>query len=144
VDAARLALMQKRHVLCEKPLALKTQDCLVLRSLASEKHCLLKVGMSWRYLPSMMLAHDILVARELGEVRSIEVQDCAPFVWQPKSLAFFSRAAGGVLSDMGVHYLDYVDTLVGGLKPVSYSDDAKGGTESSLRYALAAGNVRID
>src|SRR5262249_30911310 len=81
---------------------------------------------------------------ELGRVLSIVVQDCAPLGWRPSSFAFFSRAAGGILADMGVHYLDYFDTLVGALKPLSYADDAKGGTESGLRYTLVAGDIPID
>ena len=144
VDAVRLALEKKRHVLCEKPLALRAQDCRALGMLASKNQRLLKVGMSRRYLPSLMLARDIVIAKELGRVVSIEVQDCEPLLWRPKSFAFFSREAGGILADMGVHYLDFLDTLVGDLKPLSYTDDAKGGTESSLRYRLAAGDVQID
>jgi predicted dehydrogenase/nucleoside-diphosphate-sugar epimerase len=143
VDAVRLALRQKRHVLCEKPLALKAKDCSALRALASKNQSLLKVGMSRRYLPSLMLARDIVVAKELGEVRSIEVHDCTPFLWRPRSFAFFALEAGGVLADMGVHYLDYLETLVGPLKPLTYADDARGGIESNVSYGLAAGDVRI-
>src|SRR5262249_4013528 len=142
VDAVRLALMKNRHVLCEKPLALKAQDCSALRALAAQNQSQLKVAMSRRYLPSLMLARDIVVGKELGEVRSIEVHACTPFLWQPRSFEFFLPAAGGILADMGVHYLDYLDTLVGELRPLVYFDDAKGGTESSLSYRLAAGDVR--
>ena len=144
VAAVRLALDQGRHVLCEKPLALRAQDCSSLRALAADKRRLLKVAMSRRYLPSLMLTCDIIAARELGEVRSVEVRDCHPFGWQPRSFAFFSREAGGILSDLGVHYLDYIETLVGELQPLAYSDDAKGGTESSLSYILLASGVRVD
>jgi len=144
VDAVHLALEGDSHVLCEKPLALKTLDCSQLRAHAGRKHRLLKVGMSRRYLPSLMLARDIVAANEFGEVRSIEVHDSTPFLWRPRSFAFFALEAGGVLADMGVHYLDYLDTLVGELKPVVYADDAKGGTESSLRYNLIADDVSID
>src|SRR5581483_10992994 len=69
--------------------------------------------------------------------------DCMPFLWRPRSFAFFAREAGGVLADMGVHYLDYLGTLVGAMEPVAYSDDARGGTESSLDYTLSAGEVEI-
>jgi predicted dehydrogenase/nucleoside-diphosphate-sugar epimerase len=144
VDAVRMALERGRHVLCEKPLALTATACAQLRALAAEKKCLLKVAMSRRYLPSLMLARDIVEAKELGEVRAIEVCDCTPFAWRPKSFAFFSPQAGGVLADMGVHYLDYLGALIGELKPLTYSDDAKGGIESSLRYRLAAGDVAIE
>jgi predicted dehydrogenase/nucleoside-diphosphate-sugar epimerase len=144
IDAVRRALERKRHVLCEKPLALRAADCLQLRGLAAQKQRLLKVAMSRRYLPSLMLARDIVAAKELGKVRAITVHDCTPFMWRPRSFAFFAPEAGGVLADMGIHYLDYLDNLVGELKPVAYYDDARGGTESSLAYRLAAGDVQIE
>jgi predicted dehydrogenase/nucleoside-diphosphate-sugar epimerase len=144
VGAVRLALEHGYHVLCEKPLALRASDCGALRSLAVRRNQLLKVAMSRRYLPSMMLARDIIAAGELGEVRAIEIRDCVPFPWRPRSFAFFSREAGGVLADMGIHYLDFLDTLVGPLTPRTYEDDAKGGIESSLCFCLTAADIPID
>jgi predicted dehydrogenase/nucleoside-diphosphate-sugar epimerase len=144
VDAARLALEQNHHVLCEKPLALAAADCARLRALATAKGRLLKVSMARRYLPSLMVAREIVVANELGAVRSVEIRDCTPFPWRPRSFAFFAPQAGGVLADMGVHYLDYLDTLLGALEPVAYTDDAKGGIESRLTYKLVASGIPVD
>jgi nucleoside-diphosphate-sugar epimerase/predicted dehydrogenase len=144
VDAVRLALERGHHVLCEKPLALKADECAFLRALAEDKRSVLKIAMSRRYLPVLMLARQILDTKELGIVQTVEVHDCMPFLWRPQSFAFFARESGGILADMGVHYLDYLDTLIGPMTPVAYSDDARGGTESSLKYRLAAGKVRID
>lgn len=144
VDAVRRALESGRHVLCEKPLSLSSSACAELSELAASKGLSLKVAMSRRYLPSMMLARDIVLAADLGPVTSIEVHDCVPFGWRPRSFAFFSKEAGGVLADMGVHYLDYIETLVGELTPISYSDDAMGGVESSLQFALTAGDIPVD
>lgn len=140
VAAARTALGKGRDVLCEKPLALVAADCAGLGSLAAEKRCILKVAMSRRYMPSHLLARQIVAAGELGRVRAIRVEDCVPFLWRPRSFSFFARESGGVLADMGVHYLDFLDTLVGPLSPVDYEDDARGGTESSARYELKAGS----
>jgi predicted dehydrogenase/nucleoside-diphosphate-sugar epimerase len=144
VDAVTRALMTGRHVLCEKPLALKASDCARLRHLAETQGVTLKVAMSRRYLPALLLARQIVTAGELGEVTAIEVRDCAPFLWRPRSFAFFAREGGGILADMGVHYLDYIATLVGPMTPVSYQDDARGGVESTLSYGLRAGAVPID
>ncbi len=132
------------NVLCEKPLALTTKDCSELKNLAESFPRKLKVAMSRRYLPSLMLARDIIASGEYGPVKSIGVHDCTPFLWRPRSFSFFSSDAGGVLADMGVHYLDYLDTIVGPLEPVSYQDDARGGNESSLKYNLRAGPVMIE
>lgn len=144
VDAVTRALDTGRHVLCEKPLALKAAECKTLQDLATAKGCVLKVAMSRRYLPALMLARAMVAAEELGAVRSIEVKDCMPFLWRPKSFDFFSAEGGGILADMGVHYLDYLDTLVGPMMAETYADDAKGGIESTVRYELRAGAVSVD
>jgi predicted dehydrogenase/nucleoside-diphosphate-sugar epimerase len=143
VDGVARAVSVGRHVLCEKPLALTAADCERLVRRAKEQGVLLKVAMSRRYLPTLLLARQIVLGGELGAVRSIEVLDRAPFLWRPRSLAFFAPESGGVLADMGVHYLDYIETLVGPLMPVAYEDDSRGGTESSCSYSLTAGDVGV-
>lgn len=143
VSASRLALERGFHVLCEKPLALRTADCALLADLAASRQRSLKVGMSRRYLPSLMAATELVSSGELGAPFRIEVIDCAPFLWRPRTFSFFAPAAGGILADMGVHYLDYLGTLVGPLEPVSYEDDSRGGVESALTYDLRAGDVSV-
>lgn len=143
VEAVELALAAGHHVLCEKPLCLNAADCARLGQLAARNERGLKVAMSRRYLPSLMLAREMVRAREFGALLSIEIFDCAPFPWRPKSFSFFAPNAGGVLADMGVHYLDYVETLLGPLEPCSYDDDSHGGNESSLKYQLRAGAVPV-
>ena len=143
VEAVKAALGKGRNVLCEKPLSLKAQDCRDLSAEASRAGRSLKVAMSRRYLPSLMLARQMILSGEFGPVRAVEVRDCAPFAWRPRSFSFFSRESGGVLADMGVHYLDYLDTVLGPLEPVSYTDDARGGCEASLSYELRASGVPV-
>jgi len=144
VAAARRALEQGFHVLCEKPLALQAADCIFLADLAASRKRSLKVAMSRRYLPSLMAAAEFVGSGELGAPLRIEAVDCAPFSWRPQTFSFFELAAGGILADMGVHYLDYLSTLVGPLEPVYYTDDSHGGVESALTYHLRAGDVPIN
>lgn len=143
VVAARLALERGAHVLCEKPLALAGADCDALAALAAERGRRLKVAMSRRYLPALKLAREMVAAGELGAVTAVEVFDCTPFLWRPKSYGFFARDGGGILADMGVHYLDFVETLVGPLTPLAYQDDARGGVESTAGFRLTAGEVAV-
>ena len=143
VEAVEQALSAGHDVLCEKPLSLKSRDCVQLGELAERNGLTLKVAMSRRYLPSLMLAREIVRARELGRVTAVEVFDCAPFPWRPKSFAFFAPEAGGVLADMGVHYLDYLEQLLGPLEPVDYEDDWRGGNEASLTYRLKSGQASV-
>src|SRR5258706_4193806 len=144
VDASRAALAAGFHVLCEKPLSNSPDECANLRSLAVRQRRLLKVAMRRRYLPSWKVARDIYGSGQLGAVQSVSVRDCGPFLWQPKSFDFFAPSAGGVLADMGTHYLDYLRVLLGLLEPVAYLDDSRGGNESSLKYELRAGPVKVE
>jgi nucleoside-diphosphate-sugar epimerase len=82
-------------------------------------------------------------AREIGRLLAIDVHDHQTFGWRPRSIGFFAPEAGGVLADMGVHYLDFLDQLAGPLTPVSYEDDWRGGNESACTYRLASGEVKV-
>ena len=143
VDACNLALDRRLPVLCEKPLSLDMALCRHLDERAKSSATPLAVAMVRRFLPSWMLARQIIPAGELGPVQSVEVYDCAPFGWRPRSFDFFAPGAGGILADMGVHYLDFLDQILGPLEPVGYSDDARGGVESNFRYDLRAGGVSV-
>jgi nucleoside-diphosphate-sugar epimerase/predicted dehydrogenase len=133
---SQLALEGGAHVLCEKPLALTEAACAGLAQTAAAHGRLLKVAMARRYLATWRLAREMVARRELGEVLGVEASDCAPFGWRPRSLAFFAPESGGVLADMGVHYLDFLQALIGPLTPLDYADDARGGVESNVSYRM--------
>lgn len=143
VEASRLALEAGHHVLCEKPVSLKAAECTLLRDLSQQTGMAMRVAMSRRYLPTLLLVKQIVQSGELGAIKTIDIQDCGQFLWRPKTFSFFAQESGGILADMGVHYLDYLDYLLGPLTPLSYWDDAQGGVESSLKYQLSAGDIRI-
>jgi nucleoside-diphosphate-sugar epimerase/predicted dehydrogenase len=144
VEACELALQRGLPVLCEKPLSLSSAECQRLSALATETGSMLRVAMARRYLPSWMLARQIIGGGELGRICAVELRDCSPFKWRPRSLDFFAPEAGGVLADMGVHYLDFLALLFGPLTPVAYSDDSKGGNESNCTYRLASHEPLIE
>ena len=143
VEACEQLLRSGRDVLCEKPLSLSAEDCRRLGEIADVHTAKLSVAMVRRYLPSWMLAQQMVASGELGALVSIDAHDCAPFGWRPRSFGFFAPGAGGVLADMGVHYLDFLGQVAGPMTPVSYEDDWRGGSESSCRYSLTAKHVAI-
>jgi len=143
IEACELAFRPGRRVLCEKPLSLSVDECRHVSGLAAANASALDVAMVRRYLPSWRLARDVIRAGEIGAITSVEVHDQAPFGWRPRSLGFFAPSAGGILADMGVHYLDFLEWVLGPLTPVSYADDWEGGTESSCSYRLRAGATEV-
>lgn len=146
IEACELALRPGRRVLCEKPLSLSVDECRHVSDLAATNASALDVAMVRRYLPSWRLARDVIRAGEIGAITSVEVNDRAPFGWRPRALGFFAPSAGGILADIGVHYLDFLEWVLGPLTPQSYTDDWVGGTESSCSYQLRAGasEVRVE
>jgi len=136
VAAVEAALRAGLPVLCEKPLALQAAECQRLGELAASLNLPLSVGMVRRFVPAIQAARLALQTGMLGELRSVEAAHGGPYAWTSDSGAFFRRENGGILADLGVHYLDWLASALGPLTPVAYDDDARGGVEASCCYQL--------
>ncbi len=136
VAAVEAALRAGLPVLCEKPLALQAAECQRLGELAASLKLPLAVGMVRRLVPAIQAARLALQNGLLGELKSVEVAHGGPYAWTSDSGAFFRRENGGILADLGVHYLDWLAGALGPLTPVAYDDDARGGVEASCTYQL--------
>jgi len=138
-EAVEMGLLKGLHVLCEKPLAMNEQDCLRLAHASEEAGKILTVGMVRRLLPGISALREALKSGLIGHLQSISIEE-GPYTWVSDTGSFFQRENGGILMDMGVHYLDLVEQLVGPLKPVNYQDDCKGGVEANFEFRLSSEN----
>jgi len=128
-DAIRLAFDLGLDVLCEKPLANDRASCEQLIALATQKGRKLAVAMVRRYVPAFAIVKDALRRGLLGAVHSVEVEHGGRFAWPADSGSYFRPENGGLMLNMGVHYLDQFEELFGCLHAVSHWDDADGGVE---------------
>jgi nucleoside-diphosphate-sugar epimerase/predicted dehydrogenase len=135
-EATAQALEHGLHVLCEKPLALTRAACEELARVATQHERVLAAGMVRRLLPSFDMLRQALRQGLIGEVAEIDVEDGEPYAWTSDSGAAFQLENGGVLADMGVHYLDLIEEFGGATQPVTYTDDTHGGVEANLEYTL--------
>ena len=138
-EAVREALTAGLHVLCEKPLALTSESCTRLAKLADEAGKILGVAMVRRLLPSVKALRAALSEGLIGELVGVDVEDGAPFAWPAEAGFYFQREHGGLLANMGVHYLDLLEDLLGQLHPEEYWDDSDGGVEANFEYCLKTG-----
>ena len=136
VEACLLAIAAGYDVLCDKPLALHTRECKSIFAASSRAGRIVDVNMCRRYLPSMMAIRRSLQGDLIGRLVSIDVEDGEPYSWSAATTAPFHRENGGVLADMGVHYLDLLEHLVGRLKPRAYRNDCRGGVEANAVIEL--------
>ncbi len=137
-DAVERALKAGFGVLCEKPLALTAAECEALASMASRYRQELEIGMVRRYLPGVRAAAMAIDEGYIGRLSRVEMSHGGPYAWMSETGDFFDPRNGGVLADMGVHYLDVVFGLLGELELVSYQDDWRGGVEANCECSLTS------
>jgi UDP-N-acetyl-2-amino-2-deoxyglucuronate dehydrogenase len=107
------------HVLCEKPMALSVEACESMIHACRASSVRLCYGASYRYLPALMRAREMILAGELGQVlllREYAVGGIAsaergtlPFTHYPKG---GPGGSGMGLCDHGIHLLDVFPWLM--------------------------------
>jgi predicted dehydrogenase/nucleoside-diphosphate-sugar epimerase len=143
-EAVSRALDRGLHVLCEKPLALTRAACERMAERAEQARRVLAVNMVRRYLPSLAALSRAVRQGLVGEVTSVDFEDGESYCWLSESGAFFRPENGGVLADMGIHYLDFIEQLVGDVTPLRYRDDSRGGVEANATFELkSSGQIPI-
>jgi predicted dehydrogenase len=141
-EQAIAALRYGSNVLCEKPLAMTSEDAERMIETAQDTGRLLSVGFYRRHLPAARALRNLISSGILGELRSISCFEGGPFEWPIHSPDYFSRATsgGGVLQDIGTHCLDLLTWWLGSPNAIDYEDDAMGGIEANCRIRLDYGS----
>jgi predicted dehydrogenase len=98
----KAALLSGKHVLSEKPLALRTNECEELQYLANEKKLTLLTDYVYIFSKSLDKAQKIIKNREIGNLKSIEMT--------LKQLGRFGRE--DVYWLLGSHMLSVLDMFV--------------------------------
>lgn len=114
---ARAALLAGKHVICEKPLAMNTQESGELVHLAAEKGLVNAVNFNIRMYPMVQHARSLVQSGELGKLFILQgsyLQDWLLFEtdWNWR----LEPGQGGSLravSDIGSHWLDLVTFITG-------------------------------
>ena len=135
-DACKLFLDTGVPVLCEKPLALTAAACLALDEVAIRHQAPLGVAMARRHTVAFRAMLASVQQGMIGEVLRIEVSHGGLYEWPSVTGEPFRAENGGVLADMGVHFLDLCARVAGSLELVSYDDDCFGGVEAECTVHL--------
>jgi predicted dehydrogenase len=120
VEVAIAALEAGKHVLCEKPLATTVAEAEAMTAAAAAarfRGVRAMVGFSYRRVPAIAFARQLVQAGRIGtvrQVRALYLQDWltdaeGPMTWRlDKSLA-----GSGSLGDIGAHAIDLVEHVTG-------------------------------
>ncbi len=149
------ALDAGANVLCEKPMSLNVESALRMRDKAESSGKRLYINFSQRFSEFARTARGLVDEGRLGDIYHAYCQ------WTrrdgiPRFGGWFGQkkmSGGGPLIDLGVHRLDFVLWLMGGVKPVTVSGTTHHRLGSALGKAqgkafdvedLASGFIRTD
>ncbi len=116
-DMAMRALNVGKHVMCEKPLAMNSEESEKLTELAKASGLVAGVCYNLRYYPLNFHARDLLAANSLG--RLFHINGCYVQDWLQFDTDFNWRVdskQGGMLrsvADIGTHWMDMVQMITG-------------------------------
>ncbi|WP_435008090.1 Gfo/Idh/MocA family protein [Tundrisphaera lichenicola] len=113
--AVRRSLEAGKHVLCEKPLAIRAEDARGLAILADERRLKLATGLNHRFYPPIQDAMDLVGRWSIGRVEGVRAQ-----IGHSASPEFLKSwhtevalSGGGTLMDNGPHACDLIRRFLG-------------------------------
>ena len=117
-----------KHVLCEKPLAENFAKAEEMTKAAEARGLINMVNLSYRNVPALQKARELVLEGKVGEVRHVEASYRQSWLvantwgdWKASPTWLWRLSTGhgskGVLGDVGIHILDFA-TFATGLEPV--------------------------
>jgi predicted dehydrogenase len=124
-EMALAAVKAKRHVYCEKPLALDIREAREIAEAAERAGVRHVIGFNYICNPMLQVARQMIAAGELGEVFSFRgryLEDYmsdpgSPYTWRCRR----ELAGSGALADLGSHLVSMARFLLGDITRVNGS-----------------------
>lgn len=119
-EIAIAALAAGKHVLCEKPLANSVQEAEQMAAAAQEassRGVRAMVGFSYRRVPAIGLARQLVEDGRIGEIRHVRAQYLQDWIADPEAPLSWrldkEKAGSGALGDIGAHIIDLAQYITG-------------------------------
>lgn len=107
------AVAAKKHVLCEKPLALNRRDALTMVEAARCQGVLLMEALMYRCHPQTSRLVQRVRSGDIGELILIETSFCDAFPFNPAHRAYNRSLGGGAILDLGIYPASLARLLAG-------------------------------
>lgn len=113
-SASLLMMNNKKHVICEKPLAINTKEVEELFKAANENNVLLMEAMWARLVPGTIKLLELIKDGVIGEIKGVEGKFC--YTMDEDELdthTMQNEHGGGSLLDVGVYALNFASWYLG-------------------------------
>jgi predicted dehydrogenase len=119
-EIAIAALEAGKHVLCEKPLANTVAEATAMAAAAAkaaENGVRSMVGFTYRRVPAIALARQLVADGKIGTVRHVRAQYLQDWIADPEAPLSWrldkQKAGSGALGDIGAHIVDLTQYITG-------------------------------
>lgn len=113
------ALKAKKHVLCEKPMAMDSKQAQEMADEAKKQGVVLQVGFVKRFAKTTQTVQDFIKSDTFGDIYLMKATYTRRIGNPGGWFADKKRSGGGPLIDLGVHVIDLSRYLMGRPLPVS-------------------------
>lgn len=97
--------MANKHVLCEKPITISSEEFKTLSTLAKQKNLFLMEAMWSYFLPAVLQAKKWVEQGRIGNIKHIKADFGYAVPFEPNGRMYNPELAGGCLFDMGIYPL---------------------------------------
>jgi predicted dehydrogenase len=119
-EIAIAALEAGKHVLCEKPLANTVAEAEAMSEAAEKARAngiLTMVGFTYRRVPAIALARQLVAEGKIGDIRHVRAQYLQDWIADPEAPLSWrldkEKAGSGALGDIGAHIVDLTQFVTG-------------------------------
>ena len=110
-EIAVAATKAKKHILCEKPMAMTVDECNEMDKAAKENGVILQLAFMRRFDASFIAAKDMIDAGEIGDVVMVRSNTRGPSI--PKPWMYDISKSNGPLAEVNSHDIDSLRWFTG-------------------------------
>lgn len=113
-DHVIAAAKARKHIMCEKPMALDLESCDTMIKAVDDAGVAMMVGQVIRFWPEYRLIKEFVEADTYGPVRWVSARRLsAPAGWAWQNWIEDPARSGGAIHDLHIHDLDFIAYLIG-------------------------------
>ena len=137
------AIRAGKHVLCEKPLAVSTEEADAILEAAEAANAICPVNFVLRHNAVTDAAKAVLDSGALGKPLSARLTNCATDSFLPPEHWFWDKSlSGGIFIEHGVHFFDLYRYWLGEGRVVSARAETRPGTNQEDRVTCVVRHER--
>lgn len=142
INVMRDVIASGKHVLCEKPLCITTEECQILIDDSDGYDGVIWVGLEYRYMPAVEALIKEVQDGYVGDPKMVAIREHRfPFLVKVDDWNRFSANTGGTLVEKTCHYFDLMNLILGerplqvfasGAQDVNHLDEYYDGKQSDI------------